>query len=275
MYSTEQIHAKIKKYSTIDEENKEKNDTFHEKTKDIALHDPEVSRYQKIAEKTLQSLPLQRQKFNGYITPVNEKKLTNSESELQKLKRSTNREKIRLLVDETIHTLDSIEVDYLMGMQKENIIPWSRVQNIHAINAIDHYQRSIQAKEIDMIDTWTERWYTVFGQAGIYLSLLWQEFSLRYLHDKKEQLMSRFVFACSLAIIFLSVWIAYQEILATKSDSSIIWLHIIGVAFIWLVAQGLQRTQKIAFVWKFCILVAAFIVYSWIRYRIGSYFVLF
>lgn len=275
MYSPEQVQAKIKKYTITTNDNQEKNHSLEEQTKDIALHDPEVSRYQKIAEKTLMSLPLQRQKFENHITPANEKKLAASESELQKLKRSTNIEKIRLLIDEIIHTLDSIEIDYLTGIKKESLIPWSRVQNIHAINAIDHYQRSLQAKEIDMVDTRTERWYTTFGQVGIYLALMRQEFVLRFVHDKKEQLLSRFLFGCSLSIIFLSIGIAYQDIFGTKEDLSIIWLHIIGIAFIGLVAQRLEHTQKIAFVWKVCILVATFIIYSWIRYRIGSYFVLF
>ena len=276
MYSAEQIQAKIKKYSTtIENSEKHTNTSFQEQTKDFALHDPEVSRYQKIAEKTLALLPLQRQKFEKYISPANEKKLARNEIELQKLKRSTNREKIRILIDEIIHILDAIEVDYLTGITKKTLIPWSRVQNIHAINALDHYQRSIQAKEIHMVDTRAERWYTIFGQTGIYLTLMRQEFVLRFLHDKKEQLVSRFVFACWLSIIFVSIWIVYQDIFVASGDSSILWLHIIGIAFIWLVAQALQRTQKIAFGWKVCILVAAFIVYSWIRYRIGSYFVLF
>jgi hypothetical protein len=124
MYSAEQIHAKIKKYSTtIKNSEKHTNTSFQEQTKDFALHDPEVSRYQKIAEKTLALLPLQRQKFEKYISPANEKKLARNESELQKLKRSTNREKIRILIDEIIHILDAIEVDYLTGITKKTLIP--------------------------------------------------------------------------------------------------------------------------------------------------------
>lgn len=186
-------------------------------------------------------------KAHWAISPMEIKKIEDQIAELKKLKRSTNFDKIKLLIESVLEKLEETELkilEYHKKLEQQKVISDS-LSDLELLPEISKYKRAQKVKNLKWknINLWfLENLYKNFWKPFLFLVLLAKEirvkfnFLNKYTHSFKNYLELTFLFLLVEICLFMVYKLSLSWNFDFKNTTNLqnLWGYFYYLAYIWV-----------------------------------------
>lgn len=160
---------------SISENRKEKEKKIT--TKEKTYSNEEKNKLDTIVTNTIEDIIIIKQNESEWVSPDLIKELEKLDSELRKVKNSSNISTIVQTLEKVFTLMEKIELEHINQLKKNEIkiFEESQVSNIDVKQELGNFKIAQVVNETGSKKSWSDKYYNFMGISGIYNKFLWKD----------------------------------------------------------------------------------------------------